>query len=350
MVRWISIVLCVVGLTVGIYTVATEGKAQPQQPLARPASVNPFPVGVAALGLIEAGGRNVGIVAPEPGLVTVVHAKVGDRVEAGQVLMELDGRTLEAQLIRARAQVEAASAEIARWNALPRAEDIPPLEATLAQARAALADRQEQLRLTQEAVSRGAATSRDVSIATFAVQGAQAEVARAEADLARMRAGGWQPDLVIAQANLARANAEVEALTILMDRLKVRAPRGGVVLRREIEPGELAGTDGTRPAMILGDLSTLQVRAQVDEEDIALVREGATAVARTRGSVVREVSLRLVRIEPFARPKMTLSGANAERTDTRVIDVVLEVVNKPEGVPLFPGQAVDVFIEVAPAE
>jgi hypothetical protein len=104
--------------------------------------------------------------------------------------------------------------------------------------------------------------------------------------------------------------------------------------------------------MILGDLKQLRVRAQVDEEDIALLGPmlaGKTqrAIARTRGAIVVDVPLTLVRVEPFARAKMDISGANVERVDTRVVEVVF-AVEGAVAVPVFPGQALDVFIEATP--
>jgi multidrug resistance efflux pump len=344
MVRLITMVLSVVGLAIGVYAVATADEKPPVLPLARPASVNPFEKGVAALGVVEPAGRNVNVLPPEAGLVTRVEVEVGRRVRAGDALFKLDARTLEADLVRARAAVVAAQAEIDRWHALPRAEDVPPLEAALERARALLRDREDTLARTREASQRGSGNEREILAAQFAAEAARAEVARAEADLAKVRAGGWAPDLAIATAALAQRQAEVVALELLVERLTVRALRDGVVLRRSVEAGEFLGVDPRNPALIIGDLDRLAVRAQVDEEDIALVGEGSRAIARTRGARPMELSLRLVRIEPFARPKIDLTGDNLERVDTRVIDVVYEVEGTPPR-PLYPGQALDVFIE-----
>lgn len=345
MVRWISILLAVAGLTLGFYAVGTAFQAPPELPLSRPPSINPFGRGVSALGKVETASREINIAAPQAALVTEVLVDVGDRVNAGQVLMQLDARPIEADLIRAAAQEKAAEAEIERWRALPRAEDVPPLEAAVSRARAVLADRQEQYSLTQDAEKSGAATSRDVSAARFAFEQAKASMAQAEADLAKLKAGGWQPDLIIAQAALARAQAEVRALTVLRERMTVRAPRAATVLRRQVEPGEFATTDSTRPALILGDLERINIRAEIDEEDIGLVTAKSKAVARMRGAVVEQFDLELVRIEPFARPKTDLTGANLERVDTRVVDVVYAVKGKP-ATPLYPGQAVDVYVDL----
>lgn len=349
MVRWITIILAVAGALVGVWAVAATRENPPQLPLARSPSINPFDHGVAALGVIEPSRKEAAIVAPEPLLVTAVFVDVGDRVKPGQELFTLDGRKLKADLVRAKSAVASGQSEIDRWHALPRKEDLPPLQAAVERAKAVLADRREQLALSIEANQRGAGNAREVSLGQYSLDAAKADLDRAVADLDKAKAGGWQPDLAIAEANLGRLKAEVEALELLLERLTVRAPRDAAVLRRDIEVGEIAAADGNHPSLILGDLTTLRVRAQVDEEDIALVGLQSRAVARSRGSVSKEFPLTLVRIEPYGRPKSTLSGATTERVDTRVIDVIFEVPQSP-GVPLYTGQAVDVFIEAAKAD
>jgi len=356
-IRLLTILAALIGVVVGVIAVGVSNEKPPVPPLARRASVNPFDHGVAALGFIEPLSRAVVVGSPEPGIVAEVLVDVGDRVEPGQVLFRLDDRALRAQLIKAQATVVAAQSEIDRWRALPRAEDVPPLRAEVERANAVLADRQEQLKQTEDALSRGAATDRDVSLMRFSTDAVRAQADRAAAELARTVAGGWKADLAVAEATLAQRRADVDSLTLLIDRLSVRASRAGQVLRREIEPGQHvsadAGGGGGRGAasLIVGDLSKLRVRAQVDEEDIALVSLSSRAVARSRGSVVVEVALRLVRIEPFGRPKGDLAGVTTERVDTRVIDVVFELDDPAgAGVPLYPGLAVDVFIEASRSE
>ena len=347
--RWVTMILAAAGVAIGVYAVATADEVAPPVPLAREASVNPFGRGIAALGIVEPLERSVDVAAPEAGLVVSVAAGVGERVAAGAELFRLDARQLEAQLLEARAEVAAREAEIARWHALPRGEDVPPAQAAAMAARARAADLADTLKRTEDAARAGAATTREVAAARFALERAEAERAQAEAELARVNAGGWKPDLVIAEANLGAARARVGALEALSERLTVRAPRAGTVLRREIEPGEYASAGG-RTLLVLGDLEHLAVRAQVDEEDIGLLggwKPGVKlgAVLKTRGARQRTVELELVRIEPYARPKSDLSGTNLERVDTRVVDVVLRVKAGELEAPLYPGQAVDVFID-----
>jgi HlyD family secretion protein len=352
MLRWFTIVLSVLGLAVGVVAVAVGKQEIPDTPLARPASVNPFGKGVAALGIVEPSGRAIEIASADPGLVAEVLVDVGDVVKKDQVLMRLDARAIESQIVAAKGELAGAEAEVARWHAIPRAEDVPPLEAALLRAKAQLVDAQDKLARSADAVKTGAMSARDVASAEAAVQIARAEFVSAQANLDRLKAGGWKADLVVAEAAAATVRARIASLELLKDRLTVRSPRDGTVLRREVEAGEyiLGPVSRTRAPLVIGDLTKLHVRAQVDEEDIGLVAMGSKAIGRTRGAVQRELELKIVRIEPFARPKPTLSGSNIERTDTRVIDVVLEVVEAVGGkgeYRIVPGQAVDVFLDAA---
>lgn len=356
MLRLSTILLSILGLCIGIWAVATADEQKPEIPLARPPVTNPFPRGIAALGIVEPAERNIFIIAPEPGVVTQVFVSVGDAVTTGTPLFQVDTRRLDADLLRATSSLATGEAAIARWHALPRQEDLPPLAAAVASALALLNDRIEQQKLVEDSASRGSGTGRDVSRAVFAVAAAQADLTRAQAQLASIKAGGWAPDLVVLTTALEVQRAEVAALQLIRERLTVRSPRDATVLRRLVEPGQNAPTDSATPALILGNLAALHIRAQVDEEDIGLITSPipsasspglplATfkASARTRGAFITEIDLELVRIEPFAHPKTDLLGLNSERVDTRVIDVVLRVIRLPV-TPVFPGQAVNVFI------
>ena len=351
MLKWITFIIAAIGLAAGIYTVATARQELPKQPPAAPPSVNPFPSGIAALGAVEPAGRQIRVVAPEAGMVTEVFAQTGQRVEKDAPLFQLDRRPLEAQLIEASAARDLARAQLERLRSAPRPEDVPALEAAVAKANAQLEDAKDLLERAKSALAEGGGNNSEVTRRTWGVRVAQANLDAANADLARLQAGTWKPELEVAEAQLNQANARISALTVLLNRLTVRAPITGEVLKRNVEPGEFAMANPmrmTEAAFVLGDLSKLHVRARVDEEDAPLLRPGARAVARVRGVSSRELALKMLRIEPLAMPKTDIIGAPTERIDTRVVEVVFEVEDagaNPGGDSVYPGQAVDVFIE-----
>ena len=69
-------------------------------------------------------------------------------------------------------------------------------------------------------------------------------------------------------------------------------------------------------------------------------------MAFVRGNPDLKTSLKFERIEPYVVPKISLTGESAERTDTRVLQVIYSF--DPASLPAYVGQQVDVFIEAAP--
>lgn len=351
MLRPISILLACAGLCMAIYVVATAKEVLPSPQPAQPPSTNPYVHGIAALGLVEPGSRPIEIAAPEAARVVMVEAVVNQRVKAGDVLFTLDTVPFEAEMIRAKAALDSAQAEVHRLEQWPRAEDFPPVEAEVAEARSRFDDASRRLESLTAAASRSAASDDEVSRQRFLVSTLRANMTNAEARLARMKAGSWTQDLEVARSSVRARQADIAAIQTRLDRMTVRAPRDATVLQRNIEPGEWAavsnGQANSLAPMILGDLSEMHIRAQVDEEDTPLLRSGARAIARIRGPLDAQIPLTMLRIEPYARPKSQITGASTELVDTRVIEVVFRA-EPTDGAPtLFTGQVVDVYIESA---
>jgi RND family efflux transporter MFP subunit len=241
---------------------------------------------LSASGLVEAVAENTLVGVPFAGLVADVPAKVSRTVKAGDPLLVLDTRELR----------PAAAAALA---AAERAEDV--------------ARRMQPLRGT------GAVSESALNEAQFA-----AREARARADLAAAQ----------------------------LDRATVRSPIDGTVLQVSVRAGEFVAAGGKAP-VVVGDISRLQIRCDIDEQMAPRMREGLPAKGFLKGEVARpgapdrSIPLRFVRIEPFVVPKTSLTGASAERVDTRVLQVIYQL-DRPADRPVFVGQQMDVYIDTTP--
>jgi HlyD family secretion protein len=345
--RYILPLLALLGLAFAVAVVAQGARPEPQAaPAAEPAQPA-FAAWVAGAGLIEARGENIRLGTPVSGLVKSVAAHVGDRVRAGAVLFELDDREQLAELGVRRAEADAARARLARLAALPRPEDVPPAEAKVAAAQAMHDDAQRQLEMARSVQDARAVSAEVITGRQYAAAHAAADLADEQAQLQLLRAGAWEPDLAEARAGVASAEARVAQTEILLDRLKVRAPVDGDVLQSKVRPGEFAMAGPVDPPlMLLGDVSRLHVRVDVDENDAWRVSAGARAHAFARGNRQLGAELEFVRFEPFIVPKRSLTGDASERVDTRVLQV-LYAFDRGD-LPLFVGQQMDVFIEAEP--
>ncbi len=343
MVKWATIALSVLGLVIGLIVVTTTTTAPPvMDPIASP-SVNPFPDGIAASGLVEASTRNIELSTPQHGTVAQIHVQVNDKVSKDQPLFTLDTRTLTAERDRVASAAQGALAHVNRLKASPRAEDLAPLVAAVDRAQALFDDAKHEYEQAKKVYAGRAAGSAEVTHRKNAMLAAKGSLDQAQAEHDRVAAGVWKHDLAVAEAALAEAQAAVKAIDAQLDQLVVRSPIDGTVLRREIEPGQFVTVTARKPAMVVGNLAALHVRAQVDEEDAARLVDGAPAIAMVRGLRREQVSLKQIRIEPMAVPKQQLGNSTIELVDTRVVQVIY-TVDGESPIRLFPGQLVDVFI------
>src|SRR6185295_16275011 len=99
--------------------------------------------------------------------------------------------------------------------------------------------------------------------------------------------------------------------------------------------------------IVLGSVTQLHVRVDIDEYDIPRFIPDAPARATLKGQSTEFFPLKFVRVEPYVVPKKSLTGDNTERVDTRVLQVIYAV--ETGGKRLFVGQQLDVFIDASPA-
>ena len=157
-----------------------------------------------------------------------------------------------------------------------------------------------------------------------------------------------QSDMAVATANVAAARAQLRELDAQIARLVVRAPVAGRILKINVRPGEIADASGTAPPVLLmGADNQLYVRIDVDEHDAWQVRAGVAAEAYVPGDHRLHAPLTFVRIEPFLQPKTSLTGAAAERTDTRVLQLIYSF--DPKSLPAYIGQQLDIVLSPPPA-
>ena len=97
--------------------------------------------------------------------------------------------------------------------------------------------------------------------------------------------------------------------------------------------------------ILLGNLNPLHLRVDIDEHEAWRVQPGTRAKGHVRGNASLASPLSFVRFEPFVIPKKSLTGDSIERVDTRVLQAIYRVDRTD--LRLYPGQQMDVFIEVA---
>jgi len=178
------------------------------------------------------------------GQVISVAADVNDQVTAGQVLATIDPSRFADAVKQSQAQLDAATGALAL------------AQATLAQDKAQLARLENVRRLS------GGKVPSDTELAA-----GQAEYKRAAANVAS------------AHANVASAQASLSSNRTNLVKTVIRSPVGGVVLARQIEPGQTVAASFNTPTLfvIARDLTRMKLPVSVDEADVGEVDKGQRA-------------------------------------------------------------------------
>lgn len=309
-------------------------------------AVNPFPQTVAGAGMVEPETENISVGSSIPGVVVEVLVKVGQRVKPGEPLFRLDDRELRAELTIRQAMLADARSQLARLVAMPRPEELPTAEARVREAQAEYQNMQQQLRRVEKLVGTGAMTEEEIIDRQQLTAQSRERYNQAVANLDLLKAGAWEFDKRVAQSAVERAAAQVQQTETELDRLIVRALVGGEVLQVNVRPGEFVGTPPSQALVVLGNVTQLHVRVDIDEYDIPRFIAQAPARATLKGQPDDFFPLRFVRIEPYVVPKKSLTGDNTERVDTRVLQVIYAI--DTGGRQLYVGQQLDVFIDATP--
>ena len=229
---------------------------------------------------------------------------------------------------------------------------MPPSEALVKAAEATSRQQKDEYERTKNAFAKGAASPENLVSAEQAYYNGLAQLAQAKANLLLLKAGAWEADKDVAQAAVDTAKAQVEQDKTTLAMLQVRAPVDGTILQVNIRPGEYVATSGSQALVAMGNLSPFHVRVNVDEEDIPRLKLAGPARAKIRGDVTQEeIPMSFVRVEPYVVPKVSLTGLNAERVDTRVVQVIYAIDPGHKTVKekkVLIGQLVDVFIDARP--
>ncbi len=339
--------MAVAGFTFAIYTVVQAAIPRPSsKPLMEPPVRSEATRLIAGAGLVEARKENIPIGVNVPGVVIELFVKKGDSVHKNDALFRVDDRELKSQLKIREADLASANAQLHKLKAAPRPEDVPPAEAAVEEARARLNDAEAAMGRTERLYSRQMAAAGDWDKDRFGYYAAKASLSKSLAELERIKRGTWKEDIDVAQASVEMAQSQVESIKINLERLTVRAPIEGEILQLNVRLGQFAAMTWKEPMIVLGDVKRLHVRVDIDENDVPLFDRNAPAVAFLKGRSKGGFPLKLEYVEPYVIPKQSLTGSNAERVDTRVLQVVYSLPDE-RPVAVFVGQQMDIYMKAS---
>jgi multidrug resistance efflux pump len=298
-----------------------------------------------APGRVEGAAPTLAIGAAAGGTVGEVLVHEGSRVSAGQPLIKLNCKPLEAQMHAREAQLAAAQATYDRVRNGSRPDEIAVGVAVVGYSQARSEEAQKTLDRTMEltegvtvSTARVLEVQRDARIAA-----AQLEEARARLSL--LRAGSREEDVRQSQALRDAAAAELDMGRAQVDQCTIKAPVDGVVLDVLANPGQYLSLAVPQPLLHMVQDDPLRVRADVELRDAAHVCTAQNATVSAEAFPNASIRAQVSSISP------AVSARNGTGSDAGSKDVVPVVLELQRGGPKLPiGLPVTVHFEGCPSK
>jgi HlyD family secretion protein len=274
---------------------------------------------VVATGKVEPLSR-VDIKSKASGLIKYLYVNVGDPVREGQLLVELDKETLEAQLKEAKAVLKSAESNLQEMELQART-----LQANLRKAQLEAENKDYDFSVAEynryrELLGQGLVSRSDFDSIEQKMRSAEVAHKTLGAAVSVREAEAEQNSRTVekARAAVTQAQAQFERAEENLKYASIRSPISGVVLSREVEMGDAVssilqlGSNATL-IMTLGDVRELYIKGKVDETDIGLVQMGQPVRVTVDAFKNRSFRGKVFRIAP-----MGVEKDNVTRFEVRV--------------------------------
>jgi RND family efflux transporter MFP subunit len=263
--------------------------------------------------IAPAGGR-ADVMAPYQTTVARVLVAVGQKVKAGDVLLELSQPATQAAYDQARQNLKAAEDALAQTKR-NEGSAVAAARQQLEKARAT----ERAARGTAQATPPPASATGDGTEAappvTVQEPGADlntATQARVAAEQAYLQAQQqYQSSLAPYSQQLASAKAAFQEAQVGRKQGMIHAPIAGTVLTMNAQPGKEIGTENDKtPVATIVDLSKVQVQTAISPEQATVVHESMPAVVTVQEAASREFQGRVALMTPDMKGRSTPQAYN----------------------------------------
>ncbi|HUQ90041.1 MAG TPA: efflux RND transporter periplasmic adaptor subunit [Bryobacteraceae bacterium] len=289
---------------------------------------------LASPGRVEGRTETIEVGAAIDGLVRTVHVKEGQVVAKDEPLAEIGCPDLQASLQTALSEVESAKQVRARLLRGSREEERLAAEQRTVAAKAVLGQSLVHLSRTTELVRAGTAARSLITEAQRDHDVAEAKLREATRQEELVKAPPMKEDLAKADADVQVAENRVTSVQQHISKCYVKAPIGGTVLRVLLRPGESFSLNAPKPLIMMADLSTRRVRAEVDEKDVTKVAMGQNVIVTSDAVPNRKFRGVVSRLASTMGRKKILSGDPTEKSDRDVLEVMVDLENDGRKLPL----------------
>jgi HlyD family secretion protein len=322
---------------------ATGGAASAAESATAAAATGGEPEWVAsAPGRVEAKSGDIRIGANMIGRVAAVLAEESQKVSRGDILIQIEDEGASARFQATK--IDAARAKKDRDDAGGGDSDYRTAEDDIANAEIAFWNARDALDRAAGKRRNDEGTQSDLDDARKSYVTAETALASKRNALVDLQGRKKRPNPNRQESGLAQARSEQSIAAALVEKTHIRAPIDGTVLKLDAKVGEIVAATPDQVLVIVGDTSSLRVKAELDERDVGRIKVGQQAIVRADAFQGQDFTGRVSSISPaLTTPGLRDRGA-ARRTDVDVLDIKVDL---DPNTPLIPGLRVDVFFKAA---
>ena len=295
-----------------------------------------------ATGRVEPKSGEIRVMADVPGRIEDIAVDLNDKVKSGDLLVRLDAQDALTKITAATAEAAVRVRERDEEQVKGLALDRRNAEDTVANAERVLFGARQTFDDALQAKRDGKGSDDAVNTVRKNLEDSKKKLATARADLATVNGKNGMPLPTRLEAALAVARSELSAAELGVEHTRIRAPVDGTVLNVLAKEGEVAVPNPENTLLLLGDVSALKVRAEVEERDAAKIRVGQFVVVRADAYPDQDFEGRVSQIaKSLSAPRIATRGPRRPN-DVEVLEAVADLDGLP---PLLTGMRVDVFFK-----
>ena len=293
-----------------------------------------------ATGRVEPKDGEVRISAEVPARIVDVIAKTNDKVTGGELLVKLDSDDLQPKLTAARSEADVRVRERDEEEATGLALDRRKAEDAVNASERAHFLALDELDTAVIQSKAGGGDANAVTAAREKLTEADKKLADDRVALAAVLAKPGLPLPTRLESAVSIARTDVAQVENAIERTRVRAPYDGTVLNVWAKAGEMTGPAADPALLLFGDISSLRVRAEVEERDVTRIRIGQRVVVRADAFPDKDFEGVVTQLAPaLGSPRITTRGPRRPN-DVEVLEVLISLDGTP---PLLTGMRVDAF-------
>lgn len=214
-----------------------------------------------------------------PGRVVERPVDEGDKVKKGDIIAKLDQKELQSIVAQNRAALDEALTRLAELKAGSRAQEIEQAKAGLDFQEAALERAKKDFDRAQILFKNGAIAASQFDAFKSTYETLMAQQRSVKEQLSLVREGPRREEITMAAQRVEQARAALRAAEDRLGDTVIYAPMDGVVLKKNVEPGETVA-QGT-PVVTIGDLAHPWIKVYVKEDKLGLIKLGQKATITT---------------------------------------------------------------------